>query len=125
MMAECVHEDADYSWGETCDTCGDRDGKCSTCGAFYDHIKGWPNESYTKRYKEIICPLCKEVVLKVISYVPPEIIDIFAYHLREELREQIAQEIEAKCVCPESKNTFMSCEFEEAAIIARGNNANL
>ncbi len=118
-MTECAHEDADYSWGETCDTCGDRDGKCSTCGAFYDHIKGWPNESYTKRYKEIICPLCKEVVLKVIAYVPPEIIDIFAYHLREDLREQIAKEIEAE---HKECGTFDDCTHEEDAAIARGNN---
>ncbi len=40
-MTKCAHEDADYSWGETCDTCGDCDGKCNTCGAFYDHLKGW------------------------------------------------------------------------------------
>ncbi len=43
-MTECAHEDADYSWGETCDTCGDRDGKCSICGAIYDHLKGWPEQ---------------------------------------------------------------------------------
>ncbi len=54
--------------------------------------------------------------------------DIIGYmynDTEQKIREQIAQEIEAKCVCPESKNTFMSCEFEEAAIIARGNNANV
>jgi hypothetical protein len=119
-MTECAHEDADYSWGETCDTCGDSDGKCSTCDAIYDHIKGWPNESYTKRYKEIICPLCKEVVLKIISYVPPEIIDILAYHLREDLREQIAKEIEANCGLAYSC-AFTDCTCNKAAAIARGN----
>ncbi len=41
-MTECAHEDADYSWGEVCNTCNDCDGKCSICGAIYDHIKGWP-----------------------------------------------------------------------------------
>jgi hypothetical protein len=40
-MTKCAHEDADYCYGETCDTCGDCDGKCNTCGAFYDHLKGW------------------------------------------------------------------------------------
>jgi hypothetical protein len=37
------------------------------------------------------------------------------------IRNQVADEIEAHCICAESKNAFMTCEFEEAAQIARGN----
>ncbi len=125
-MTECAHEDADYSWGETCDTCGDCDGKCSICGSIYDHINGWPNKKYERSYKKIICPLCKEVVMTVVANAPQEVIDIFAYHLKEELREQIAQEIEAahkgdgKSIWCDLTLEYCSCA--DAAAIARGKN---
>lgn len=70
----------------------------------------------------------KALTFKIESWLNVDM-DFISNTLREvyeqgiiDTRERIAQEIEAKCTCAESKNAFMSCEFEEAAAIARGKN---
>jgi hypothetical protein len=40
----------------------------------------------------------------------------------QQLREQIAREIESKCDCPEMKALDILCDFNVAADIARGKN---
>ena len=44
----------------------------------------------------------------------------FKLVIEQDVREQIAKKIEAECNCPESGIYYMSCDFETAAKIARG-----